>query len=126
MTMIKRVLLVDDEPDIRMIAAISLERLGGWEVVAVGSGREALTEAQARRPDLILLDVMMPDMDGTATFGELQQLPETRDIPVIFLTAKVQPQEVSRYLSLGACGVIRKPFDPLSLPDRIRSIVEVE
>ena len=85
-----------------------------------------MTEAQARRPDLILLDVMMPDMDGTATFGELQQLPETRDIPVIFLTAKVQPQEVSRYLSLGACGVIRKPFDPLSLPDRIRSIVEVE
>ncbi len=124
--MIKRVLLVDDEPDIRMIAAISLERLGGWEVVAVGSGREAMTEARARRPDLILLDVMMPDMDGTATFRELQELPETRDIPVIFLTAKVQPQEVSRYLELGACGVIRKPFDPLSLPDKIRAIVEVE
>lgn len=123
--MIKRVLLVDDEPDIRMIAAISLERLGGWEVVAVGSGREALLEARARPPDLILLDVMMPDMDGTMTYRELKQQPETAGIPVIFLTAKVQPQEVARYIELGASGVIRKPFDPLTLPEKIRAIVEV-
>jgi CheY-like chemotaxis protein len=121
---IARVLLVDDEPDIRKIGRLSLERVGGWEVLMADCGQKALELAAARRPDLILLDVMMPGMDGLATLEQLKKQPETASIPVLFMTAKVQPGELQLYTRLGATGVIHKPFDPLTLPDEVRRLVE--
>lgn len=121
---ISRVLLVDDEPDIRQIAELSLRAVARWEVVAAGSGRQAVEVAEASRPDVILLDVMMPSMDGPTTLGELRRSPALRGVPVIFMTAKAQKHEIERYLALGASGVIIKPFDPMSLAAEIRRIVE--
>jgi CheY-like chemotaxis protein len=120
---IRKVLLVDDEDDIRTIGQLSLARVGGWETVLAASGAEAVTKAAAEKPDLILLDVMMPGMDGPTTFGQLRAHPATAATPVIFMTAKVQKQEVARYLELGAVGVIAKPFDPMTLPGEIRRLV---
>ena len=102
-----------------------LERVGGWQVSVVSSGEEALERAATERPDLILLDVMMPGMDGLATLGRLRACLATAQIPVILLTARAQSHEVEGYLKLGATGVIRKPFDPLTLPEDIRRIVRV-
>ncbi len=120
---IRKVLLVDDEDDIRTIGNLSLSRVGGWQTVLASSGAEAVTKAAAEQPDLILLDVMMPGMDGPTTFGRLRADPATATTPVIFMTAKVQKQEVARYLELGAVGVIAKPFDPMTLPGEIRRLV---
>ncbi len=120
---IAKVLLVDDEPNIRKIGELSLKKVGKWEVVLAASGPEGLELATRERPDLILLDVMMPGLDGPATLAELKKSPETAAIPVIFMTAKVQKQEVERYLAAGAIGVIPKPFDPMSLPGQIREII---
>jgi CheY-like chemotaxis protein len=117
---IRKVLMVDDEPDIRKIGQISLAHVGGWEVVLAASGPEGLEAARRERPDLILLDVMMPGMDGPATLAALRAEEATRDIPVIFMTAKAQRAELERYVALGARAVIVKPFDPMSLPDEIR------
>ena len=121
---IAKVLLVDDEPDIRKIGEMSLRRVGGWDVVLASSGREAVALAASARPDVILLDVMMPDMDGPTALAELRARPATAEVPVIFITAKVQKHEIDRYLSLGVAGVIRKPFDPLGLPADVLRIVE--
>jgi CheY-like chemotaxis protein len=121
---LSKVLLVDDEPDIRRIGQISLEHVGQWKVVQAQSGLQALTLAAHARPDVILLDVMMPELDGPGTFARLREDPATATIPVIFMTAKAQPHEVASYRALGAAGVIAKPFDPMSLPGEIRSIVE--
>jgi two-component system OmpR family response regulator len=121
---LSKVLLVDDEPDIRRIGQISLEHVGQWTVVQAQSGLQALTLAANERPDVILLDVMMPELDGPGTFARLREDPATASIPVIFMTAKAQPHEVASYRALGAAGVIAKPFDPMSLPGEIRSIVE--
>lgn len=112
---VKRVLVVDDEDDIREVAALSLETVAGYEVLTARSGTEALAMADEERPDAILLDVMMPEIDGPATFQKLQQQPSTAHIPVVFLTAKVQPSEKARFASLGASAVLSKPFDPLTL-----------
>ncbi len=120
---VHKVLLVDDEPDIRKIARISLEAVGKWTALLASSGPEALSVAAAESPDVILLDVMMPGMDGPTTLDRLRGEPCTARIPVLFMTAKVQKQEVERYLRLGAAGVICKPFDPMSLPDEIRTIL---
>ena len=120
---IRRVLLTDDDDNIRMVAQIALEDVGGWEVYLAADGRQAIELARTHAPDVILLDVMMPVMDGPATLKELRALPHLQKTPVIFLTAKVQQQEVEKYLSLGANGVITKPFDPLSLPKEIMEIV---
>lgn len=116
-------MLVDDEADIRTIGELALQSVGGWEVVLAESGARALEKAPTERPDVILLDVMMPKLDGPSTFAKLREIAELRDTPVIFMTAKVQKQEVARYLGLGAAGVIPKPFDPMTLPDEIRAIV---
>ena len=121
---IQKVLYCDDEPDIRKIARMSLASIGGWSVSLASSGQEAIALAIQVQPDVILLDVMMPGMDGPATLEQLRENPLTSDIPVVFLTAKVQPHEVESYLKLGAVGVIAKPFDPITLPDQIRELIQ--
>ena len=124
MSMIEKVLIVDDEDHIRRIAELSVKNVGKWQPVTASSGPEALELAAAEQPQVVLLDVMMPGMDGPTTHAHLQQESATAHIPVIFLTAKVQSHEVERYLGLGAAGVIAKPFDPITLPDEIRKILE--
>ncbi len=120
----RRLLVVDDEPAIREIAQISLEAIGGWETAAAGSGTEALARVAVDRPDAILLDVMMPGLDGPQTVARLQQEASTRDIAVILLTAKVQPPERARLAGLpGVTGLIAKPFDPIELPAQIAEFV---
>jgi CheY-like chemotaxis protein len=114
-------LIVDDEDDIREVAQVSLELVGQYEVQTAASGREGILRARDLRPDAILLDVMMPDLDGPATLAELQADPATRDIPVLFLTAKAQAAERTRLAQLGAAGVLTKPFDPLTLPQEVAS-----
>jgi CheY-like chemotaxis protein len=121
--MAPRVLLVDDEDDIRTVARASLERLAGWTVLLAASGQDGVDVARAERPDAIVLDVMMPGMDGPSTLRALQELDDTRDIPVVFLTAKVQADERSRLEQLGAAGVVAKPFDPLTLADQLRAVL---
>jgi CheY-like chemotaxis protein len=123
---IAKVLMVDDEPHVRRVAELSLSRVGKWTVILAASGPEAIAAAEREKPDLILLDVMMPGMDGPTTLNALQELPATASIPVVFMTAKVQEREIERYLGLGAAGVICKPFDPMELPDHIRRIVSGE
>jgi len=115
----ERILYVDDEPDIRAIAKVALEVVGEFEVAFCASGREALDQAPGFAPDLILLDVMMPEMDGPSTLAGLRRLPVTATTPVIFMTAKVQKREIAQYLALGAVGVIHKPFDPMTLADDV-------
>ena len=115
-----RVLYVDDEADIREVAAMSLELDPEFEVRICGSGSEALAVAAEWEPNLILLDVMMPGMDGPTTFGHLRENPVTSSIPVVFITARTQAQEVEGFKALGAQGVIAKPFDPMSLAPTVR------
>ena len=117
-----RVMMVEDEADIQAIARLSLEVLGQFTVDVCNTGPEALQRAAEFQPDLILLDVMMPLMDGPATLRALRAQPETAAIPVIFMTAKVQFHEIAQYTALGAIGVIHKPFDPMTLPTQIREI----
>jgi len=119
---IETVMMVDDEPDIRRVGQMSLELLGKRRVCLAASGREALVLAAAEQPDVILLDVMMPELDGPATLMLLRAQASTASIPVIFMTAKVQKREVERYLELGAAGVIYKPFDPLTLAGEVDRI----
>ena len=115
-------LLAEDEPDVQLIARLSLKK-AGFQVATVNNGAEALEYVATTRPDVILLDWMMPDMDGFETCKRLKGDPATRDIPVIFLTAKVQESEVARALALGAAGCIGKPFDALTLGNQVRAIV---
>ena len=122
---IRKVVLCDDDPDIRAIGEMSLRDVGGWEVLCVSDGFSALSAARDEQPDLILLDIMMPELDGPGTFAKLREDPECSGIPVVFMTAKAQPHELRGYTELGAAGVIAKPFDPITLPDQIRALVEV-
>ncbi|CAA9288490.1 MAG: hypothetical protein AVDCRST_MAG61-129 [uncultured Friedmanniella sp.] len=112
----RRVLVVDDDEMLREVAKVSLEMVGGWEVLTAASGVEAQRLAVLERPDAMLLDVMMPGMDGPSTVRALRKDPMTRDIPVIFLTAKVSGDGQSDWDHLGLSGVIPKPFDPMILP----------
>lgn len=111
----RRVLVVDDEDDIREVAQLSLELMGDLTVIPASSGQEALEKARLERPDAILLDVMMPDMDGPTALRHLQAADETRHIPVVLLTAKVQSSDRRQFSDLGVSGVISKPFDPMQL-----------
>ncbi len=117
--MSKRILLVDDDNDIREVASVSLEAIGGYTVSKASSGQEALERAAAERPDAVLLDVMMPDMDGPTTFARLQGDEATRAIPVILLTAKVQASDRRQLDELAVAAVLAKPFDPLELPGQV-------
>jgi len=117
---LKKILYVEDESDIQAVAKIALEAVGGFELKTCSSGDEAIAAAVAFGPDLLLLDVMMPGMDGPTTLAELRKLPGLENTPIIFMTAKVQPQEVEHFKSLGAVEVIAKPFDPMGLADQVR------
>jgi CheY-like chemotaxis protein len=119
-----RILYVDDEADIREVAAMSLELDPELEVRTCGSGLEALELTAQWRPDLILLDVMMPGMDGPTVFAHLREDPATASIPVVFITARTQAFEVRAFHDLGARGVLAKPFDPMSLSIRVREFIE--
>jgi len=119
----KRALIIDDEDDLREVARICLELVGDWEVSTCGSGSEGLLLAMNQQPDVILLDVMMPDMDGLATFKALQGEETTRSIPVILLTGKERPSDRANFDSLGVRGVITKPFAPLTLSSDVSKVL---
>ncbi len=122
MSELNRIMLVEDEPDIQTVVKLALETVGGFRVDICENGSQALAQVMGLRPDLILLDVMMPGMDGPTTLVNLREIEEAKDIPVIFMTAKVQQQELKEYRNLGAIGVIAKPFDPMKLADQVRDI----
>lgn len=119
---LKRISYTDDEPDIRAIAQIALEDVGGFELQVCANGQQAVDTIPVYQPDLILLDMMMPGMDGIETFNALKAIPSIADIPIIFMTAKVQSHEVASYMELGAVGVIPKPFDAITLAQEIKEI----
>ncbi|HEX8451588.1 MAG TPA: response regulator [Longimicrobium sp.] len=119
----KRILIVDDEDDIREVAQMTLEMMAGWEVRAAPSGESALSMAAADPPDAILLDVMMPGMDGPATLARLLADPATARVPVVFLTAKAQAAEQRRLAEMGAAGVLAKPFDPARLAEQVSQVL---
>lgn len=119
---LRRVLLVEDDPDIREIAEMALATVGGLDVLACGTGGEALRRVDEFDPQLAVVDVMMPGMDGPGLMAELRARPATRALPIVFMTAKVQPEEMTRWRTLGAADVIAKPFDPMGLADRLRAI----
>lgn len=120
---LKRVLIIDDEACIQAIARLGLKMEADWDVLTASSGAEGIAIAESQQPDAILLDVMMPGMDGLATFGQLQANPATQSIPVILLTAKVQASEQSQFKRLGVAGVIPKPFNPLTLASEMAAIL---
>jgi CheY-like chemotaxis protein len=117
----RRILIVDDEDDIREVVQVSLEIVAGWQVLTASSGAAGLKMASLAQPDAILLDVMMPDMDGPTTFQKLQADPAIRHIPVVLLTAKLQSTDRKRFAELGVAGVLAKPFDPLKLAGQVRN-----
>jgi CheY-like chemotaxis protein len=119
-----KVLIVDDEDDIRRVARLALDRVGGMDVVEAASGREAVRHAEDEAPDAILLDVMMPGLDGPSTLAALRSNPKTAGIPVVFLTAKAMPSEIERLRDLGARGVLLKPFDPVTLASQLRAALD--
>jgi CheY-like chemotaxis protein len=121
--MSRKILIVDDEDDIRAVAQMSLEVVAGWTVVAAGSGAEALLLAVKEQPDAILLDVMMPELDGPATLERLRADPATRRIPVVFLTAKVQAADHRLFATLPVAGVLAKPFDPMELSVNVAAVL---
>lgn len=121
---IENVLLVDDDPMIRRVSEIALTRVGRWNVRVAESGKAALDVLSTFRPDVILLDVMMPGMDGPTMLEILKGIEHYASIPVIFMTAKVQSHEIHGYYDLGAAGVITKPFDPMMLPRDIQLILD--
>jgi len=120
MSELRRVMCIEDDADIRMILELSLATVGGYEVRCCPGGRAALQEAPGFRPDLILLDVMMPDLTGPETLQALRSLPCTQGVPLVLMTAKAMPDELEQLLAHGATGLIVKPFDPLTLPNDIR------
>ena len=122
MSELSRILYVEDEPDIQAVTKLALEEIGGFTLEVCGNGDEALAKGVAFAPDLLLLDVMMPGMDGPTTLKALREIPELANVPAIFMTAKVQPHEVEEYKDLGAIDVIAKPFDPMTLSENLRDI----
>lgn len=122
MTSLQKILFVEDDPDIQMVAQLALEAVGGYTVQMCSSGKEALAVAEQFAPDLILLDVMMPGMDGPTTLMELRKKPSLTHTPVVFMTARVQRHEIEQYLAMGAVDVISKPFDPMTLSAQVADI----
>ncbi|WP_353929778.1 response regulator [Okeanomitos corallinicola TIOX110] len=120
----KSILVIDDEADLGFLISTCLEEFSVWQVLTTDSAHQGLKLAQTEKPDAILLDVMMPEIDGITLFGYLQNNPNTQKIPVIFMTAKVQNSDLELYKSLGVKGVITKPFNPFTLVKRITEILQ--
>jgi CheY-like chemotaxis protein len=121
--MTRTLLVIDDDDDIREIAQLTMELGTSWRVLTASSGADGVEQARSVRPDAILLDVMMPGLDGPATLGLLREDDAIRDIPVVFLTAKARPAERDRLMELGVAGVLAKPFDPMALPDQVAHLL---
>lgn len=117
-----RILYAEDEPDIRAIVQIILEDVGGFTVKYCETGGQVLRDIEEFKPDLVLLDVMMPEMDGPTTLQALQKMPAYAEIPIVFITAKVQPSEINQYRAMGVADVIIKPFDPMKLVDNLNAV----
>ncbi len=120
----KRILVIDDEINLCIVIKACLENLGGWEVQTALSGRAGFALIESENFDAILLDVMMPDLDGLTVFRELQNNPATQKIPIILFTAKVQSIDLDQFAKLGVTGVIAKPFDPLTLADQMAALLK--
>ncbi|NVK18291.1 MAG: response regulator [Methylocystaceae bacterium] len=118
-TELKKIMYVEDEPDIRDIAKLVLENVGGFNVCVVESGQQALDTIEEFAPDMILLDAMMPGMDGPATYGEIRKLSSFKNTPIAFLTAKLMESDIAAFLEMGAVGVIAKPFEPMKLSEQV-------
>ena len=121
---LQKILYVEDDPDIQMVARMALETVGGFTLEACLSGQEALDKAVGFQPDLLLLDVQMPGMDGVTTLQALRKLPGFADVPAIFMTAKVMPSDIQHYRECGALDVIPKPFNPMELAVQVRAVWE--
>lgn len=119
-----KILIIDDEPDIREATQLCLEIAKGWLVETAGSSREGLEKAAIAQPDAVLLDVMMPDMDGLVALQHLKANPSTEHIPVIFLTARAQSVDQRQFTKLAIAAIITKPYDPLTLADQIAMILQ--
>jgi CheY-like chemotaxis protein len=119
----RRILIIDDEDDIREVAALSLEATAGWHILTANSGASGIEIAVAEQPDAILMDVMMPDVDGPTTFRKMQHNPAITHIPVLLLTAKVQGVDQRRFAGLGVAAILFKPFDPLTLAEQISDVL---
>lgn len=122
MSELKKILYAEDEPDIQSIAQMSLEMMGGYEIHTCQDGQQAIDTVPSFQPDLLLFDVMMPHKDGPTAFKEIRSIAGFENIPVVFMTAKVQNHEIKEYLDMGAIDVISKPFDPMSLAESIKAI----
>jgi len=122
---LSKILYVEDDPDIQIVATMALETVGGFATKVCSSGQDAIEQAEEFAPDLILLDVMMPEMDGPTTLVNLREIESLKATPAVFMTAKVMPSDVERYKELGAVDVIAKPFDPMTLATKIQEIWSV-
>lgn len=119
---LEHILCVDDDPHLLRLVQICLQTVGGFRISTATNGTEAIAAALNEKPDMILLDVMMPDMDGPATLAKLRSDPQTNTIPVVFMTARIRESEIQEYLALGANGVVSKPFDPMTISTEIETI----
>jgi CheY-like chemotaxis protein len=119
---LRRILYAEDDPDIQHIARFALERIGGFDVLICPTGQDALLQAEKFAPDMILLDVMLPEMDGTEILRQIRELPSLADVPTVFVTAKVQAQEIQGLLELGALDVLSKPFNPMTLAKALEAL----
>lgn len=122
MSELRNLLLVEDDPDIALIATMALEVVGGYQVRVASTGSEAVAELASNRPDLVLLDVMLPDTTGVELLESIRGDVLTWDLPVVFMTARVDPPSINAYLDLGAQGVVRKPFDVMTLPSQVEAL----
>jgi CheY-like chemotaxis protein len=122
MTRLQHILFVEDDPDIRLLASLALSDVGGFTLNEAENGKQALAYLSNHRPDLVLMDIMMPEMDGLTALANMKQDANLQDIPVIFMTARVQPDEIKNYITAGALGVIIKPFDPMTLTDEVNAL----
>ena len=122
----EKILVIEDEPDIQILIQMALEFTGGYQVTVASTGKAGIDSARAAQPDLILLDAMMPGMDGFEVCRRLKGDPETAKIPVVFLTAKAQASEIEEGLRLGAAGYLTKPFDPLRLKIELEALLGIE
>ena len=118
-----KILIIDDEDDIRCVCSLSLSMIGGVDVIEADGGHEGIEKAIAERPDAVLLDMIMPDMDGSATITALKKNPQTAGIPVIFLTTRTLSIDFAKMRNLGAAGWVIKPFDPLTITDQIKEMI---